>query len=183
MRYDSLRAALLMGVSGMLATACVVAPSPDAPPPPRADVLQPDARVIRYGERGADVLQNPAVRDKLPILFGPDWTGDGTGRRLTLSAAEFFSRAEPPRLVQTAGATYVAVPGCALRACGAYRSMLLIREDGSEILSRLDEGGFSHYYAYGPGANVNPSTRALMDGAWRALQPGLGSTAPGGTRS
>jgi hypothetical protein len=47
---------------------------------------------------------------------------------------------------------------------------LLIQENGQDLLARLDEGGFSHYYAHGPAWGVAGSTTAAVDSALRALE-------------
>jgi hypothetical protein len=48
--------------------------------------------------------------------------------------------------------------------------LLLIQENGQDLLARLDEGGFSHYYAHGPAWGVAGSTTAAVDSALRALE-------------
>ena len=51
------------------------------------------------------------------------------------------------------------------------RRLLLVLLDGEELLARLDAGGVAHYYAFRAGANMTPQDRALVDSAWRALEP------------
>ncbi|HSF03524.1 MAG TPA: hypothetical protein VLA62_10960, partial [Solirubrobacterales bacterium] len=48
--------------------------------------------------------------------------------------------------------------------------LLLIQEGGEALLARLDEGGFSHYYAYGGTWGVAGSTARIADSALRALE-------------
>lgn len=166
----------ILGVAA-LATGCVLPPPADAPTPPRVTVLGADRGALRYGASASEVLGHELIRDKVKALFGADWSADGRTGRVRLGASEFFTKSEPPRLLRIGETTWVAVSGCARATCGLHRGLLLISEDGGELLSRLDEGGFSHYYAYGPGAAVTPGTRALLDGAWRALEPTLAESA------
>ncbi len=163
----------ILGVAA-LATGCVLPPTADAPTPPPVSVLGADPRALRYGNSASEVLGHELIREKVKALFGVDWSAGGGAGRLGMGASEFFTQSPPPRLLRVGETAWVAVPGCARPACGAHRGLLLVRDDGSELLSRLDEGGFSHYYAYGPGASVTPATRALVDGAWRAVQPSVG---------
>jgi len=71
-------------------------------------------------------------------------------------------------MVRIDGVDYTAFSGCVPSACDAGRVLLLIREGGSDIVARLDEGGFSHYYAFG---NVTRDTAQLVaDSGLRALR-------------
>ena len=42
--------------------------------------------------------------------------------------------------------------------------------DADELMARLDEGGYLHYYDHGPGAVANAVPRSSIDGAWMALE-------------
>jgi hypothetical protein len=153
---------------GLLAAGCVV------PPPartPKVDVLVADARARANGSSAEEVLSHPAARGAAPALFGADWEPAGPPPAgLSAPAREFFLRSEPPRLVRIDGVDYVAASGCLPRACATHRGLLLARVDREEMLARLDEGGFTHYYFYGTGVTDTPPTRALVDAAWRALR-------------
>ena len=124
-----------------------------------------DPRAGAYGSSIEDVLRNPEVGDKIRAMFGPDWSG---GQLAPPGAGAYSGRGGPPRVVRIGGVDYVAVPGCSPGACDSRRVLLLIRDGGSEIIARLDEGGFSHYYSYG---NVSRDAAQLIaDSGWRALQ-------------
>jgi hypothetical protein len=45
-----------------------------------------------------------------------------------------------------------------------------VRDDGAELLSRLDEGGLAHYYVQGPGTGTMPAARAIFDAAWWTMR-------------
>jgi hypothetical protein len=48
---------------------------------------------------------------------------------------------------------------------------LLIREGGEELMARLDDGGFSHHHAYGPGVVGGPGGAVVMlESVLRALE-------------
>jgi hypothetical protein len=120
---------------------------------------------VVYGSSIQEVLRNAEVGDKIRAMFGPDWSG---GQLAPPGASAYTGKSEPPRLIRIGGVDYVAVTGCVPGACDSRRVLLLIREGGSEILARLDEGGFSHYYSYG---NMSRDAAQLIaDSGWRALQ-------------
>jgi len=48
--------------------------------------------------------------------------------------------------------------------------LLLIQEGGEGLLARLDEGGFSHYYAYGGNWGLAGSTASIVDSGLKALE-------------
>jgi hypothetical protein len=147
---------------------CVVAAV--GPPPPRVEVLVADAR---FGGSAGEVLGHPDLGPRIRALFGADWQATATARGGTATpAGDFFGRAEAPRRVEIDGQPYVALTGCAPAACRTHRGLLLIQADGAELRARLDEAGYTRYYAFGPGAVVDPPTRALLDAAWRALPAG-----------
>src|ERR1700731_2534210 len=51
------------------------------------------------------------------------------------------------------------------------RGLLMIRGGGEQLMARLDEGGFSHHYAYGPGTVGGPAGAGpVLGSALRALQ-------------
>ena len=59
-------------VALVTAAGCTVASPRGAPVPPSAEILPTDARTLAYGGTTAEVLQNPAMADKVRALFGPD---------------------------------------------------------------------------------------------------------------
>ena len=160
----SLRVVLLVTAVATLATGCITAPSPDAPTRPIVQVDSVDARARQFGNTTTEIITNPALAPKIHALFGPDWAL-GPGARLRAPASSFFASGDPPRMLRTAEAEYVAVSGCGPAGCGLQRVLLLVRPDTEALLARLDEGGFSHYYAYGAGLTMSPATRALLDRA------------------
>ena len=100
---------------------------------------------------------------------GPDWALE-PGHRLRAPASSFFASSDPVQLVRTNDAEYVAVSGCGPAGCRAQRGLLLVRSpDGENLLARLDEGGFGHYYAYGAGLSMSSAVRALLDRARSAV--------------
>jgi hypothetical protein len=136
------------------------------------EILATDPAGLGWGATAAAALDSPALADRTRALFGPAWTGGEAveGRRLSAPAPAFFGRATATRVVRIGAAEYLAAAGCAAQACAARRGLLLVRRDRDLLLARLDDGGFSHYYAFGPGAAVTPEVRALVDAAWRALE-------------
>jgi hypothetical protein len=160
----SLRAVLLVTAVATLATACITTPSPDTPTRPIVQVDSVDARARQFDNTTTEIITNPALAPKVHALFGPDWAL-GPGARLRAPASSFFASGDPPRMLRTAEAEYVAVSGCGPAGCGLQRVLLLVRPDTEALLARLDEGGFSHYYAYGAGLTMSPATRALLDRA------------------
>jgi hypothetical protein len=161
---------LVLTVS-MLTAACTIEPPAGTPVPPMAGVLEGGPREATYGRTGDEVVNNPALRDKIRGLFGRDWTpaAEGGGK-ITRGAAAYFGRTEPPRGVRIGDANYVAVTGCVPVACRSDRVLLLVQEGGQALLARLDEGGFSHYYAYGGDWGLAGSTARAVDSGLRALE-------------
>ena len=144
---------------------CTVLPRPGVPVSPAAHVVPPDRRAEAYGSSIEQVVQNPIVGDKVRAMFGPDWSG---GQLAPLGASAYFAKGGPSQMVRVDGVDYVAYTGCVPAACETSRVLLLIREGGSEMVARLDDGGFAHYYAYG---NVNRDTAQLVaDSGLRALR-------------
>ncbi len=158
----------LVTLGALLAAGCVVPPPPGTLAPPRVELLHDDAR---YGRTAEQVLEHPALHAGVRGLFGADWraTAARTGG-LTAPAAEFFARSTSPRLVRIDGRDYVAVSGCMPSACAARRGLLLVEDGGARLLARVDDGGFTHDYGYGPGMTaLTPENRLVIDAAWRAL--------------
>jgi hypothetical protein len=122
------------------------------------------------------VLNHQDVRERARVLFGPDWSAANEGRSVGVRAAapEFFSKSFPPRLLRIGESEYVAVLGCLVTACSSRRGLLLIRRDSEQLFARLDEGGFTHYYALEVGMGAPPETHALVDAAWRVLEQASG---------
>ena len=152
---------------GVLVFGCTIEPPPGTPPAPMAGVLERGPRETAFGRTGDEVVNNPQLRDKIRNLFGADWAPGG---KIVKGAAAYFGRTEPPRGVRVGAANYVAVTGCVPANCRGERVLLLIQEGGEALLARLDEGGFSHYYAYGGTWGVAGSTALIVDAALRALE-------------
>jgi hypothetical protein len=167
---SSMRRGLLPGalsiVAVYLATACVAPPRAGVPMPVSAEVLPADARALRYGATAPDVFDNPQLRDRLRALFGADLTS-GAGREY--GAPAYFPAAASIRMVRISDRDYIAITGCVTNACQGHRGLLLIGPD-EQLLARLDQGGFSRYYEYGPDATGGVQARTTLDGAWLAVQ-------------
>jgi len=166
----------------LVAGGCVVPPSGNGVPPP-AGVVGADARALRYGASAGEILTAPQLRDRIPALFGADWgpVPSGPPSALRVPVPEFFARTEALRLLQVGERLYVAAAGCPVAGCAGRRGLLLVSEDGVELLSRLDEGGFSHYYVQGPGSAATPEARAILDSAWWAMRAAAGQGSLPGT--
>ncbi|HXJ83512.1 MAG TPA: hypothetical protein VMS64_33100 [Candidatus Methylomirabilis sp.] len=134
--------------------------------PATAQVLPADARALRYGATAPEVFDNPQLRDELHRLFGADWT-PGPGR--AFGAPAFFPPSSSFRMVRIGDREYIAITGCVTVACANHGGILLIGPDG-QLLARLDDGGFSHYYEYGVDATGGARPRTTLDGAWLAVQ-------------
>jgi hypothetical protein len=155
---------------GMLIAACTIDPPAGTPPAPMAGVLERGPRETAFGRTGDEVINNPQLREKIQRLFGADWAPIGAGgSKIVRGAAAYLGRTEPPRGVRVGDTNYVAVTGCVPAACRSDRVLLLIQEGGEALLARLDEGGFSHYYAHGGTWGVAGSTARTVDAALRAL--------------
>ena len=163
----------------VIAGGCVVYPPPGSGPPV-VQVLPADARALVYGRSAGEILENPQLRDKVRALFGGDWappTPGGAGK-LALAAPQYFERGGPVRMVRIGDADYISVTGCAPQACPSRRGLLLIREGGEQLMARLDEGGFSHHYAYGPGVVGGPGgAGVVLEATLRALEHASGGNA------
>lgn len=173
MRRSLLRVALVCSLVAPVASGCVLPPEPGTSTPPEAQVVEADARALAYGRSAAEILNNPELRDKVRALFGADWeapSGVGVGK-LTAAAPQYFELGGPVRMVRMGDANYIAVTGCAAKSCASRRGLLLIREGGEQLMARLDEGGFSHHYAYGPGmAGGAAGAGPVLGSALRALE-------------
>jgi len=173
MRHSLLRGALLSLLVAPVAAGCVVPPEPGSSAPPEAQVVEADARALAYGRTAGEILNNPQLRDKVRALFGADWDAPAPGvvpavGKLSAAAPQYFELGGPVRMVRIGGADYISVTGCAAQACTGRRGLLLIREGGEQLMARLDEGGFSHHYAYGPGVTTG-SADPVLGSALRAL--------------
>lgn len=180
MRHSLLRGAFACLLLIPVATGCVVPPTPGSSAPLAAEVLAADARALAYGRSAREVMENPQLRDKLRPLFGADWeqpTPGGVGK-LTMAAPQYFELGGPVRMVRVGAANYIAITGCAPQACAGRRGLLLVREGGEELLARLDDGGFSHHHAYGPGVVGGAGGAAVvLESALRALERASGGSA------
>ena len=158
----SMRVVALCSLAVVFAYGCTL---PARPGTPAAEVMPVDPRAGVYGSSMPEVLRNPEVGAKIRAMFGPDWSG---GQLAPPGASAYLGDGGPPRVVRIGGMDYVAVTGCLPGACDTRRTLLLIREGGSELLARLDEGGFPLYYVYG---NVGREAAQLIaDSGWRALK-------------
>lgn len=167
---STLAAVVLRGLVILLAAltvGCTIDPPAGTPPAPMAGTLERGPRETALGRTGEEVVNNPQLRDKIRSMFGADWAPGG---KTVKGAAAYFGRTEVPRGVRVGDANYVAVTGCVPAACASERVLLLIQEGGEAMLARLDEGGFSHYYAFGGNWGVAGSTARAMDAALRALE-------------
>jgi len=155
----------LVIVSGLLFTACAGSSSMGAAP--ASGVLPADARALRYGASAPEVFNHPTMGDRVRGLFGADWSPDS---QVKFGAPAFFPASSSLRLVRLQGGDYIAITGCVPSTCATHRGLLLIRQDGEQLMARLDEGGFSHYYDRGPGASAASVPRSSIDSAWRAVE-------------
>jgi hypothetical protein len=159
------------------AAGCTVASPRGTPVPPSAEILPTDARTLAYGGTTAEVLQNPAMADKVRALFGPDWTT--ASGQLTPGAAAYFDQGGPVRMLRIEGTDYIAVTGCMPNACDTRRALLLIEDGGSRLFARIDEGGFAHYYGYGSAGVMKDTAPRIVDSGFRTLYYRSGSAYPG----
>jgi hypothetical protein len=149
----------------LLAAGCTIPPPPGSARLPSAEVVPADAHTAVHGATLADVLRDPALGEKIRIMFGPDWTG---GILAPPGASGYFVSSGPPSEVRIAGVDYIAYRGCLSGRCESRRLLLLIQKGGSDMLARLDEGGFSHYYAFG--GLSREAAQVIADSGMRALQ-------------
>jgi len=157
-RHSLRRGALVCLLVAPVVAGCVLPPEPGSSAPPEAGVVAADARALAYGRTAGEILEHPQLRDKVRALFGADWAAPTPGvGKLSAPAAQYFELGGPVRMVRIGDANYIAVTGCARQACSGRRGLLLVREGGEQLMARLDEGGFSHHYAYGPGVAPGPA--------------------------
>lgn len=130
--------------------------------------MAPSRDARQFGEGAISIMTNPRIDDQVRMLFGADWKGGAPGGTRA-SAPEFFTASAPPRLLEIGGIEYVAVTGCRASACGGDRGLLLVRTDGNQLLARLDEGGFSHYYGHGS-VDMHGRSSASLNAAWDELE-------------
>ncbi len=163
--------ALTIALLGALSAAgCVLPPPPGELVPPRVEVLAADAGATRYGVGAAQIFEHPAIRDKVRALFGPDWSAGRAGG-LSAAAGQFFSTSSPPRALRVGDREYLAVSGCMTAACVKHRGLVLIAAGGERLIARVDDGGFTLHYGFGPGMTaLTPQDRLLVDAAWGALR-------------
>jgi len=157
----------IAAVTALVASACVMAPRSGVSMPRSASVVAADARALRYGSTAPEVFDNPQLRDKLRGLFGADWAPGGP---LAFGAPAYFPASSSIRMVRVGADEYIALTGCVPTACPTHRGLLLIRPDGDQLMARLDEGGYLHYYDHGPGVAASAVPRSSIDGAWMALE-------------
>ncbi|HYB41365.1 MAG TPA: hypothetical protein VEL75_06310, partial [Candidatus Methylomirabilis sp.] len=74
------------------------------------------------------------------------------------------------RMVRIAQQEYIALSGCVPAECSTHRGLLLIRPDGEQLLSRLDDAGLSHYYQLAPAATAASVPQGAIDSAWFAVE-------------
>lgn len=172
MRRSLLRGALACLLVAPVIGGCVEPPAPGSVDPPAAQVLAADARALAYGRSAGEILGNAQLSDRVRALFGADWAPPTPGvGKLTAAAPQYFELGGPVRMVHVGDADYIAITGCGAQGCAGRRGLLLIREGGEQPMARLDEGGFSHHYAHGPGTVGGPGGAAVvLDSALRALE-------------
>jgi hypothetical protein len=166
MRRPTIQGSLVI-LAGLLFTACAGSPPMGAPVPPPSRVLPADARALRYGASAPEVFNNPELGDRVRALFGADWSPGG---QIAFGAPTYFPASASLRMVRLGDGDYIAITGCVPSSCATHRGLVLIRQDGEQLMARLDEGGFSHYYERGPGARANAVPRSSIDSAWRAVE-------------
>ena len=109
--------------------------------------------------------------------FGQHYRRQAQGRQVPIQIrphqirppAVTATAAGEPRVLRVGGTDWITVGGCRTGACATHAGVLLVRGDGAALLARLDDGGFSHYYAFGTGLVVTPEVQLHVDAAWRAL--------------
>jgi hypothetical protein len=147
-------------LAALLLNACGSAP----PAPADAVVVTADARALQYGSNAPEVLNNPRLANQIRALFGPDWNPP----RVSYGAPAFFPDFSTIRMVRVAGREVVAIKGCVPTGCSLYQGLLMITSP-DQLQARLDEGGFVHYYDFGPSPG-SPASRSMIDGAWNAIE-------------
>jgi hypothetical protein len=170
MSYVHARSLLCCLAISLAAAGCTVASPRGTPVPLAAQLLPADARALTYGSTASEVLQNPAIGDKIRALFGPDWMpATSAGGQVALGAAAYFDQGGPVGMLRIGGSDYIAVSGCVPATCDSRHMLLLIEDGGSRLLARLDEGGFVHYYGYGSEGVMKDTAPLIVDSGLRAL--------------
>jgi len=140
------------------------------PAPAAVEVLPADSRALRYGASAPAVFDSTELGDKVHTMFGSDWAPAAQGGgRLQYGAAAYFPDNSRIRMLRMDGRDYIAITGCVATACATHGGLVLIQPDGNEMWARLDEGGFSRYYGYGPGMTGALVSPTFIDSAWRAV--------------
>ena len=158
------RIAMVVSLCTVMAGGCVTA-SHNPEPAPRVAVVLAGAPATRYGADARQVFDNPALRTKIRALFGPDWTSTSVSG-LSAPISAYFTQLSAPTQLRIDGLDWVALSGCMPGACGTRHGLLLIGPGSDQLLARIDDGGFTREYAYGP---FQPRDRAVVEAAWRAL--------------
>jgi hypothetical protein len=149
-----------------LAVGACVLPDVNAPASPRVEVLETPGP---YGTEAAQVLEHPAVAPRLRALLGADWKTT-TPAGLSAPIPAFFGRSSAPRALRAERAEWVAVNGCAPAACASRRGLVIIETGGERLFVRIDDGGFTRDYGFGPGmVSLSQQDAAFIDAARRAL--------------
>jgi hypothetical protein len=165
------RIAILLSLCTVMAGGCMTAARNPASVP-QVSVLGGGAPATQYGAEAKQVFDNPAIRTKILTLFGPDWNSTSVSG-LSAPVPAYFTRSSAPTQLRIDGADWVAVSGCMAEACATRHGLLLIAPGGDRLLARIDDGGFSREYGYGPGmVTLQPQDRAVVDAAWNALGVG-----------
>ncbi len=81
----------------IMAVGCAMPPRAGMPIPPAAQVVPADTRATVYGSTIEEVVQNPAIGDKIRAMFGADWSG---GQLASPGASAYFARGGPPQMVR-----------------------------------------------------------------------------------
>jgi hypothetical protein len=139
---------------------------------PRVDVLGTSAQASQYGTDAKQIFDSPALRAKVRALFGKDWSS-ANPIGLPAPVPAFFEKSSPPMMLRIDNADWIGVRGCMPTACTTRHGLVLIGPGGDRLVARVDDGGFTQEYGYGPRmVNVGAQDRALVDAAWRALALG-----------
>jgi hypothetical protein len=162
------RIAMVLSLCTLMAGGCVTA-SPNSVPAPKVAVLGAGASATEYGTSATQVFDNPALSSRIRALFGPDWTSTSVSG-LSAPIPAYFTQSSPPKQLRIDGTDWVAVSGCMQQECATRHGLLLIGPGGDRLLARIDDGGFTREYGYGPGmVTLQPRDRAVVDAAWNAI--------------
>src|SRR5439155_1755433 len=78
-------------------------------------------------------------------------SGADGARWVSAPVPAFFSKSSPPQVLRIGETDYIALGGCMAAACATRRALVLVSADGERLLARVDDGGLTHLYAFGPG--------------------------------